>query len=119
MKNLEPQRAKWMRLRLGILVCLLGVGFTRLVGAAWDLQVRRAPALREEAEQQYTRRLEFSPRRGTIYDTNMKALAMSADVDNVFISPAEIKRNKEDPALIAQGPAEQLNLTTRCGCRNI
>ena len=35
---------------------------------------------------------------------------MSADVDNVFISPAEIKRNKEDPALIAQGLSQILGV---------
>ena len=48
--------------------------------------------------------------RGTIYDTNMKVLAMSADVENVFISPAEIKNNKEDPTLIAQGLSKILGV---------
>ena len=77
MRNLDPNRAKWMRVRIGILVCLLGIGFTRLVGAAWDLQVSRAQVLRAEAEQQYTREVEFQPRRGTIYDRNHHPLAVS------------------------------------------
>jgi stage V sporulation protein D (sporulation-specific penicillin-binding protein) len=51
-----------------------------------------------------------SASRGTIYDTNMKVLAMSADVDNVFISPAEIVKNNEDPTLIAQGLSQILGV---------
>ena len=91
MRNLEARRAKWMRVRLGILVCLLGVGFTRLVGAAWDLQVRRAPVLREEAEQQYTRQVEFSPRRGTIYDRNHNPLAVSVVSPSLAAGPLQLK----------------------------
>lgn len=91
MKNLEPSRARWMRLRLGILVCLLGLGFTRLVGAAWDLQVRRAPALREEAEQQYTRRVELSPRRGTIYDRHHNPLAVSVVSPSLSANPRRLR----------------------------
>ncbi len=40
----------------------------------------------------------------------MKILAMSASVDDVYISPAEIKNNKEDPELIAQGLSEILDV---------
>lgn len=90
MRNLDPNRAKWMRVRLSILVCLLGVGFTRLVGAAWDLQVRRAPVLREEAEQQYTRQVEFSPRRGTIYDRHHNPLAVSVVSPSLSASPRRL-----------------------------
>jgi len=104
MKNLEPTRAKWMRLRLGILVSLLGVGFTRLVGAAWDLQVRRAPALREEAEQQYTQRMEFSPRRGTIYDRHHNPLAVSVVSPSLSANPRRLRaiRNLDLRALTAR-----------------
>ncbi len=90
MRNLDPRRAKWMRVRLAILVCLLGVGFTRLVGAAWDLQVRRAPVLREEAEQQYTRQVEFSPRRGTIYDRHHNPLAVSVVSPSLSAGPRRL-----------------------------
>ena len=48
--------------------------------------------------------------RGTIYDTNMNALAVSASVDNVYLSPAEIEMYGEDRELIARGLSEILGL---------
>jgi cell division protein FtsI (penicillin-binding protein 3) len=111
MRNLETNRAKWMRVRVGLLVCLLGVGFTRLVGAAWDLQVRRAPALREEAEQQYTRHVELSPRRGTIYDRHHNPLAVSVASPSLAANPRRLTtmRNLDIRALAAR-LAEALSL---------
>ncbi len=101
MRNLDPNRAKWMRVRIGILVCLLGIGFTRLVGAAWDLQVSRAQVLRAEAEQQYTREVEFQPRRGTIYDRNHHPLAVSVVSPSLAASPRRLLtiRNLDEVAL--------------------
>lgn len=90
MRNLEHRRARWMRVRLGILVTLLGVGFTRLVAAAWDLQVHRAPQLREEAEQQYTRQMEIAPRRGTIYDRHHNPLAVSVPSPSLSANPRRL-----------------------------
>lgn len=111
MRNLEARRAKWMRVRLGILVCLLGVGFTRLVGAAWDLQVRRAPVLREEAEQQYTRQVEFSPRRGTIYDRNHNPLAVSVVSPSLAAGPRRLGTIRNlDVGALASRLAEALSL---------
>jgi cell division protein FtsI (penicillin-binding protein 3) len=93
-----------MRVRLAILVCLLGIGFTRLVGAAWDLQVRRADALREEAEQQYTRRVEFSPRRGTLYDRHHNPLAVSVVSPSLAANPRRLRamRNLDLSALTSR-----------------
>lgn len=104
MRNLEPRRSKWMRVRLGILVALLGIGFTRLVGAAWDLQVRRSTVLREEAEKQYTRQMEFSPRRGTIYDRHHNPLAVSVVSPSLSANPRRLAsmRNLDVRALSAR-----------------
>lgn len=62
----------------------------------------------DRAFQQYTTELTISPKRGTIYDRNMKALAVSATVENINISPYEIDADKED--LIATKLAEILGL---------
>ena len=48
--------------------------------------------------------------RGTIYDRNGVLLAMSAGVDTVYLSPAEIERGGEDAEAIARGLAEILGL---------
>lgn len=62
------------------------------------------------AIEQQVRDTTVNAARGTIYDTNMKILAMSASVDNIYISPAEIKLYEEDPMLIAEGLSEILGV---------
>ena len=62
---------------------------------AW-LQFVDGSSLRESAYRQQTVNKIISPSRGTIYDTNGKALAISASVDTVTINPSRIKEeNKE------------------------
>ena len=74
MKNLDPRRARWMRLRIGILVTLMALGASRLVSAAWGLQVDRHDALEADCERQYSPRLRLAPRRGTIFDRHHRPL---------------------------------------------
>lgn len=59
---------------------------------------------------QQVRETEITASRGAIYDTNGKILAMNASVDTIFISPAEIAKNKEDPQLIARELSEILDV---------
>lgn len=77
MNNLEGRRARNMRIRLGFLVSLVGMGFGRLVMAAYGLQVERADELRLRAEHQYQRNVGLDPRRGSIFDRNGNPLAVS------------------------------------------
>ena len=62
------------------------------------------------AIEQQVRGTKVNAARGTIYDTNKKILAMSASVDNIYISPAEIKLYEEDPMFIAEGLSEILGV---------
>lgn len=59
---------------------------------------------------QQVRTTEITASRGAIYDTNGKILAMNASADTIFISPAEIVKNKEDPQLIARELSEILDV---------
>lgn len=59
---------------------------------------------------QQVRETEITASRGAIYDTNGKILAMNASVDTIFISPAEIAKNNEDPQLIARELSEILDV---------
>ena len=86
------------------------VAFIVLAARLYKLQVVDHDYYESLALSQQVRETSSTASRGTIYDTNMKVLAMSADVDNVFISPAEIAKNKEDPTLIAKGLSEILGV---------
>ena len=101
MKNLPSGRRKWAQVRVGLLGVLL-LTFAALVWRrAHVLQVERAPALREMAEEQYLRQVRLAPKRGTIYDRHGAELAVSVDVDSVWANPRHMKAEGVDPAQAA------------------
>ena len=51
-----------------------------------------------------------SASRGTIYDRNGRALALSSTAENVFLSPMEIAKGEQDKALIATKLSEILDV---------
>ena len=90
MRNLDPRRAKWIRLRMGVLCGVMGVGLGGFVSSAYRVQVEDGPAWRETAERQRLRRLHIEPKRGTIFDRNGTALAVSVEVPSVSADVVEM-----------------------------
>ncbi len=86
------------------------LAFSALIARLYILQVRDHDKYEELAVSQQLRETGSSAERGTIYDCNMNILAMSADVDNVYLSPAEIEMYGEDAELIADKLSEILGL---------
>ena len=74
-----------------ILICLVGrLGYIQLV---------QGKELSELAYEQQTLDRSINPKRGTIYDTNGTALAVSSTVETVTVNPGNIaKENKEKVA---------------------
>jgi cell division protein FtsI (penicillin-binding protein 3) len=54
------------------------------------LQVVRHKDYAERAQKQQQRTLEIAPRRGILYDRNMRELAMTVQVDSIYAVPSEI-----------------------------
>ncbi len=93
-----------------IFMVLLGVvTFVLLFFRLYDLQIRQHDALEEKAVMQQTASTVVTASRGTIYDRNGNALAISATAETIFLSPKEINANEEDKVLIAS------NLSTILG----
>ena len=84
------RRGQWIRLRMGILCGLLALGLGLLVASAFQLMVRDGDGWRELAEQQRQRRLHVIPKRGTVYDRNGSALAVSVEVPSVSMDAVEL-----------------------------
>lgn len=55
------------------------------------LQIVQSSSLKEMAYKQQINDTVISPKRGTIYDSNKKVLAISAQVDTVSINPGKVK----------------------------
>lgn len=73
------------------------------------LQVVRAHTLTALAKKQHTAIIELQPKRGTIYDRNMRPLAVSLNLDSVFANAREIgnKRSAAKKLASALGLSEQ------------
>lgn len=105
----SPNRTMARRTLFLMAVCGI-LAFAVLAARLYILQVRDHDKYEELAISQQLRETGSSAERGTIYDCNMNILAMSANVDNVYLSPAEIAMYKEDRELIADKLSEILGL---------
>ena len=103
--------SKMMLSRALVLMTVCGVAaFSVLVARLYNIQITNHEKYETAAIEQQVRQTVVTASRGTIYDRNMKILAMSASVDTIYISPAEIKMYGEDPILIAQRLSEILGV---------
>ncbi len=102
----HPCDARWIRVRIGIVAALLGLGLASVGARAFQLQVLRSES---EAVDHYLAELKLRPRRGVIADRNGVALAVSADAQSAYVDPellfsGGLKRAQleADPKLAAQ-----------------
>ncbi|MBO5783829.1 MAG: stage V sporulation protein D, partial [Clostridia bacterium] len=85
---MEKQTAKSMRKRMFTILVAIVVLFTVIVGRLFFIQIIQGEKYQNTAINQQTRELTVAARRGTIYDRNGKALAVSATAYKVVLSPA-------------------------------
>src|ERR1700739_581447 len=96
------------------LLILAGVAFlwmTAVCARLTSLQLIRHSEYMSRAMRQQRRTIEIDPKRGTIYDRNMRPLAMSRPVESAFAIPTEIKDTTMAARLLSgvlRIPAESL-----------
>lgn len=90
-----------MRIRILASVVVLTLCFSVLVFRTAYLQFVRGGELRQLALDQQTKENEITPRRGTIYDTNGKELAVSANVDTVVVDPKRISEEGNAASVVS------------------
>ncbi len=97
--------------RGAVLAAIFGVGAAAvLLARLYHIQITDHSFYENLAISQQLREAPGTASRGTIYDRSGNILAISASVDNVYLSPAEIETNGEDRELIARGLSEILDL---------
>ena len=109
--GLKPGPSRQMLRRTLFLMAVFGIGaFLLLLARLYKLQIIDHEKYESMAIEQQLRSVPSSAMRGTIYDTNRNTLAVSASVDNVYLSPQEIEMYGEDRDLIARGLSEILGM---------
>ena len=104
-----PTRQMLRRTLLLMAVCGIAA-FALLLARLYKVQILDHDYYEQRAIGQQLREAPTSVARGTIYDTRGRVLAVSASVDNVYLSPAEIQQYGEDRELIARELSRILDL---------
>ena len=95
-KKVQSKVTNSMRLRAIFITCCF-LGFVALIVANMvNIQIINYENYKAKASSIQLRDTKISPKRGTIYDANMKVLAQSATVWTVFVSPAESDEEQHD-----------------------
>ena len=104
-----PNRMMLRRTLFLLSVCG-AAAFVVLAARLYQLQIVRHDERESRAIAQQVRETTVSAPRGTIYDCKGEVLAMSAGVDTIYLSPAEIEQYGEDAEAIAEGLSDILGL---------
>jgi stage V sporulation protein D (sporulation-specific penicillin-binding protein) len=110
-KKIQKPNAQIIRRTLFLMIACGIVSFIVLVAQLYKIQIMNHDIYQSEAVEQQVRETTINASRGTIYDTNKEILAMSATVDTVYISPAEMLQYGEDASLIASRLSEILGVS--------
>lgn len=84
-------RAVPLRMARFWIVCLFFLIWALAIsGRLFWLQILRHKEYLERAQKQQQRTFEVAPRRGVLYDRNLRELAMTVQVDSIYAVPTEI-----------------------------
>ena len=79
-----------MKMRLYVVLMVLALGGTALIVRAVDLQVVRKDFYQEQGDARFLREVEIPVSRGTIFDRNGEALAVSTPVTSIWANPPQV-----------------------------
>src|SRR5579863_3245353 len=104
------------------IVCLFFFGWAGLIaGRLFWLQVVRHDEFVERAQKQQQRTFEIAPRRGVLYDRNLRELAMTVQVDSIFAVPSEMEDKavaaRELAAIVHTDPEDNLTTESQIAAR--
>ena len=86
--------------RFAVVSIFLFVGFAYSVGFLIFIQIFRSQYLSNLAQRQHEHSMVLEPRRGTIYDRNMKALAINLPVYSVYANARAMRQQHDQDQVV-------------------
>lgn len=99
-----PTRPMYNRM-IAVVVTIIVIGFSIVTYKLFMLQIIDYKIYQQKAIEQQTRDISIAPKRGTIFDRNGKALAVSASAYMVYLAPSAIKSDEQRKIIIDNLPA--------------
>ena len=93
---------KYLKLRVFLVGLAFMVLFAVIGAKAVHLQVYRSPWLAQKASNQYEKSLKSSGKRGTVYDRNLREMAVTIDVTSIGARTSKIKHPKTASRTLAK-----------------
>ncbi len=87
---MKPTAQTWLRRRITLFLYILLSLFAVVLARSYQLQVLQSKKLVTLAERQYQRIMPLEPRRGILYDRKGEEMAITVEVDSVFVQPERI-----------------------------
>ena len=112
-RNKEKLYHKKLNIRAKNAFFIIMFIFILLVIRIIYIQFIKGPEYKEMASRQQLLSQVIAPKRGTIYDSTGKALALSASVDTITINPQEIMVKDENEDVQATKTAERKELVAK------
>src|ERR1017187_3965277 len=98
----NPPRVIPLKRTIFWLICLFFLLWACAIGIRlFMLQIVRHQDYVERAQKQQQRTFEVAPRRGVLYDRNLRELAMTVQVDSIYADASDIEAKKAAPHLLA------------------
>ena len=93
---------KYIKMRVFLVGFVFIVLFMVIGAKAFTLQVYHSPWLAQKASSQYEKSLKSSGKRGTVYDRNLREMAVTVDVASIAARPSEIKNLQSTSKALAK-----------------
>ena len=103
---MKPVEKKHIKLRIILIGFIFSIFLSAIGARAFYLQVFCSSWLSRKAANQYEKSLIFHGKRGTIYDTNHREMALSIDVTSIVAYPPNI----EEPAATSKALNKTLKI---------
>lgn len=95
------EKGSYLKVRIFLIFGFFMVFYAAIFARAFQLQVLEGKHLQRMAARQHKRTVNIQPKRGGIYDRNLKELAVSLEVDSVYVQPSKVDSPRQTARRLA------------------